>query len=699
MLILGLGLMAVGVLGATLDAPVTSVTVYSDQAQVVRSGSLTVSGMQRVTFPRLPKNVDTDSIRVEAVGAEVSHVDVRVVKGEAFSHDEALKLITRMEGIDVALARIAAERDVYHAQVEALRRVRPSVQSDSEATRAKTPPTAWNAAVSFLVDNVAQMEARMRELETQSETLKKEQQQHQERAATLGKTYGEPGVAVAVTLTGKGSTQVALTYLTTGARWYPHYELQLEPETQRMQMAFYGRVSQETGEDWEGARLALSTALPANATELPKLSIWKLGARERFIPMPRPHEETIHPAPTAPGVRAQTTAPSDQALRAQLLRLAGNRAQVQPEPQPPLPPGQRKERGRGNIQGTIIDAQSRKALADVVVTATTSSHPREHVAVANAKGEYHLPRLPADLYTLRFEREGSKPYSRSQIQLRPSRTIRVNVELLPDSWKEQLEIAGRPPFIDVGSTTMGVNSDQEFIQRLDEIRPQFVGLNPPPGRRPSAFASESPVALAGGYSLTFTSQHRETLLSGRGERSLPLRSESWPVQVERKVFPALSPDAYLVATLQGPSQSVLPGGDASLFVGADPSGTATLATLIPGESFSLPLGIDRAVRSARNVRLVEAEEGFLSKEEVSTYDVTIEVPNPYPFPLAVSVVDQLPLNTDGKVDVELVRAAPTAQPDKETGKLQWDLLVPPSGKSAVSFQYTLRRPKGWRLHQ
>ncbi|WNZ63210.1 mucoidy inhibitor MuiA family protein [Myxococcus sp. MxC21-1] len=697
MLILGLGLMAVGVLGASLDAPVTSVTVYSDQAQVVRSGSLTVSGSRRVTFPRLPKNVDTDSIRVEAEGAEVSHVDVRIVKGEAFSHDEARKLVARLEDVDVALARIAAERNVHHIQIEALRRIRPTVPGDGEAARAQTSPSNWSTAAAFLVDNIARLDARMRELEAQSETLKKEQQQHKERASTLGKTFGEPGVEVGATLTGNGATKVTLTYLTTGARWYPRYELQLQPESQRMQMAFYGRVSQETGEDWEGARLTLSTALPSNATAMPKLSTWKLGVRERFIPTPHPHQESIRPAQAAPDSQPKVTASADQALRAQLLLLAGAQAGEQPAPTQPQAPEPPREKGRGTILGTVTDAQSRKPLADVVVIATAPSLEGDYLTMTNAKGEYLITGIPADLYTLRFEREANKPYARSHIQLRPARTIRVNVELLSDSLRETIGINGRGPIIDVGSTMAGVNIDVEFVHK-DSI-PQDVGLSPPPAWRPPTFDPESPVAVAGGYNLTFTSQHRETLLSGKGERSLPLVSESWPVQVERQVFPALSQNAYLVATLKGPARTVLPGGDASLFVGTDPAGSATLETLVPGGTFNLPLGIDREVRSARNVRLVEAEKGFISKEEVGTYEVTIEVPNPYPFPLAVSVMDQLPLNTDGKVEVALVRAVPSVQPDTGTGKLQWNVTVPPSSKSTIAFQYTLSRPKGWRLFQ
>ena len=187
--------------------------------------------------------------------------------------------------------------------------------------------------------------------------------------------------------------------------------------------------------------------------------------------------------------------------------------------------------------------------------------------------------------------------------------------------------------------------------------------------------------------------------SGQGERIVPLLIESWPVQVERHVFPALAADAFLVAQLKSPSRTVLPGGDASLFVGADPAGTAALKLVVPGEAFTLPLGVDPAVRTARNVRLVQAREGFISKDDINTYEVTLEVPNPYPFPIQVRVVDQWPLSQDGKVEVKLVRTSPAARQDEQKGELQWDLVVPPSSKSTVSFEYTLRRPQHWRLNQ
>jgi len=145
------------------------------------------------------------------------------------------------------------------------------------------------------------------------------------------------------------------------------------------------------------------------------------------------------------------------------------------------------------IIGTVSNADPTKKgapLADVVVTATSPNLQGEQTVVSDAQGQYRIPQLPPGVYTLRFESEGFRPFSRADIQLRLNRTIRVNVELLPEAFTEQIEITGTPPTIDVGSTTTGVNVDQEFIRR--------IAVNRPGGKGGAARSFESLAELAPG---------------------------------------------------------------------------------------------------------------------------------------------------------------------------------------------------------
>ncbi|MBZ4419132.1 von Willebrand factor type A domain-containing protein [Myxococcus sp. RHSTA-1-4] len=137
----------------------------------------------------------------------------------------------------------------------------------------------------------------------------------------------------------------------------------------------------------------------------------------------------------------------------------------------------------GIIIGTVIDAQSRQPVPGVVVSAASPNLQGEQTVVTDAQGNYRIPQLPPGVYTLRFEKEAYRPYARGDIRLRPKRTIRLNVELLPESLGKVVEITGAPPTLDVGSTSTGVAVDQEFIKR--------IAVASPGGRGGAARAYES----------------------------------------------------------------------------------------------------------------------------------------------------------------------------------------------------------------
>jgi outer membrane receptor protein involved in Fe transport len=142
------------------------------------------------------------------------------------------------------------------------------------------------------------------------------------------------------------------------------------------------------------------------------------------------------------------------------------------------------------IVGTVVGADNKRPVADVVVTATSPNLQGEQVVVTDAQGQYRIPQLPPGVYTLRFEKESFKPFSRPDIQLRLDRTIRVNVELLPEAFTEEISVVAKPPTIDVGSTATGVSVDQEFIKR--------IAVNRPSGKGGAARSFESLAELAPG---------------------------------------------------------------------------------------------------------------------------------------------------------------------------------------------------------
>jgi hypothetical protein len=575
---------------------------------------------------------------VEAEGAEVARVDLKPVSPEALSPTEARKVLDALDSLDDQLARNRAEHEACRAQLAALQGLRPAPAPDNEHDKAPPPrldPSGWGAATRFVIDTTSKLQAKLRELETHERELEQERERQLQEASRLGATTRSPGLEVVPTLSGNGPVKLTLTYVTRNARWLPRYELQLAPETNRVQVSFFGLVSQETGEDWRDAALTLSTAIPATTTALPKLATWKIGQRERFIPTPVPLSVPVLPPPAVPPPLPTERSESEQLRQRLLARVQATQSDQSKQPQQPE---------------SSIDTSS-------IVDGISVSQEFDRRA----------PSSPPSGQAQGRSFEESPP-----------------VEAPATASEDVLVVSGKPISFfgsSVPTTTVG------------------VGLAPPEAWRRPTVDPNLPASLAGGYDLTFLSERRESIPSGGGERRVALFTESWPVKTERKLFPAIARDAFLVAELESPSQQVLPGGEASLFVGSDPAGKATLKLVAPGEHFTLPLGVDRAVRPVRNVTLVESEKGFLSKDEETAYRVTIEVANPYGFPLPVRIQDQWPLTQDEHVELHLTRTEPYARQDPVKGTLEWELTVPASGKTVVSFEYTLRHPKGWRMHQ
>ena len=132
--------------------------------------------------------------------------------------------------------------------------------------------------------------------------------------------------------------------------------------------------------------------------------------------------------------------------------------------------------GTAVITGKIINSADKKPLQDAVVTATSPSLQGEQTVVSDGSGQYRIPQLPTGNYTLRVEAPGFQPYSRGDIQLRIDRTIRFNVELLPEGGlSEEVTVTAAAPTVDVASSTSGMSVDATMLRNLAVSRPGSKG--------------------------------------------------------------------------------------------------------------------------------------------------------------------------------------------------------------------------------
>jgi hypothetical protein len=132
--------------------------------------------------------------------------------------------------------------------------------------------------------------------------------------------------------------------------------------------------------------------------------------------------------------------------------------------------------GTAVITGKIINSADKKPLQDAVVTVTSPSLQGEQTVVSDASGQYRIPQLPSGNYTIRVDIEGFRPFSRGDIQLRIDRTIRFNVEMLPEGGlSEEITVTAAPPTVDVASSASGLSIDSSILRNLAVSRPGGKG--------------------------------------------------------------------------------------------------------------------------------------------------------------------------------------------------------------------------------
>ncbi len=156
--------------------------------------------------------------------------------------------------------------------------------------------------------------------------------------------------------------------------------------------------------------------------------------------------------------------------------------------------------GSSVITGVVTDAATGNPISDVVITASSPALQGEEVLVTDSSGSYRFPQLPAGTYTLRLEKEAYKAYARTDVLLRLDRTVRVNIQLQPESVQgDVVTVVGKPPTVDIGSTTSGISVGKDFINNIAFIQPNSSGV-----RSFESLAAVAPQVIADDYGYGFS---------------------------------------------------------------------------------------------------------------------------------------------------------------------------------------------------
>lgn len=306
-----------------LASQVARVVVFPDRAAVTRVAEVTCGQRPvRVEFNGLPPAADPSSLRASASAGVVESVDaVEEPRAAAFSA-QAEELEARLRRLAQERAGLRDERKSADAQSKLAEQLEGLAVTRIGQEVAQPDPEAWRLSLQQTLK--ARMEAARKrsEIRVRNRALREQILDVRRKMYELGaaRERKELRAVVLIACPPGRAARVELTYLVGGASWEPAYEARAEDDG--VSLALNASVRQSTGEDWVGARLLLSTAVPSDDATPPEIQPLRVFAEKRPPPrkvLVRRDEQQHHAEPGgAERYDAEGMAVEDQGLSVQL---------------------------------------------------------------------------------------------------------------------------------------------------------------------------------------------------------------------------------------------------------------------------------------------------------------------------------------------------------------------------------------------
>jgi len=199
---------------------------------------------------------------------------------------------------------------------------------------------------------------------------------------------------------------------------------------------------------------------------------------------------------------------------------------------------------------------------------------------------------------------------------------------------------------------------------------------------------------------TFTAPRRETVDGSGQARKIGLARFPLQAELVRTAAPRLETAAYLTAKASNDTGIPLLAGEAGVYVGDQFAGRAPLPFTPAGGELELAFGADDRVEIERKVVERRRETaGVLTKDDVIRYRTRITVKNRYAQPLAVKLVDLVPVSRDEKIQVKVLEGttAPTREDPDRPGVRVHELALGAREERVIELRYEIRFPRGYAV--
>lgn len=205
--------------------------------------------------------------------------------------------------------------------------------------------------------------------------------------------------------------------------------------------------------------------------------------------------------------------------------------------------------------------------------------------------------------------------------------------------------------------------------------------------------------IAGSFDYAYSADGRIDVPSDGEFHSVALTSSSTNVNLRYVVVPREDTNVFRIAQLKNPLQAPLLAGPADVYVDGEYILSTNVATVPPKGQMELGLGVEQAIKVARNTTYqeVRSSKSLVAFNELR-HEITIDIANRLPREVRLEVRERTPVpDENAKVDVQIDRVSPDWEKYKQEergipiqGGYRWRVQVPAREQISLSAQYTIK---------
>lgn len=270
---------------------ITAVTVYPDRAKISSSAKIDIEmGSHQIIINDLPLTLEPDSVRAGGTGTaqvRLLGVDVRHYHYEETPAEQVRQLEQEIEALMDELRVLEDDKAGWLAHGQYLDGLRQATTEFAKGlSRGKSTIEDQQQLTQFLQEQDGTVRTAVRQLEANQRELKRRLDKLQRDLKAVGSARPRQRyqARIEVEVLTAGSFQPSLTYLVRHAGWQPLYDVRLT-DSGEVTIGYLAQITQNTGQDWQGVDLVVSTARPALNQRLPELKPWFVD--EYHPPQPR----------------------------------------------------------------------------------------------------------------------------------------------------------------------------------------------------------------------------------------------------------------------------------------------------------------------------------------------------------------------------------------------------------------------------